>query len=223
MLNTTQSGTTVTGTEVVAEVRKFLGDQYVYGATGPNTFDCSGLTQYVYKQLGISIPRTSEEQFTAGVPVSAADAQPGDLVFFGGSGPGYRYDGTPSSPGHVGIYIGNGQMINAPTQGEPVDVKSIVGNVGFRRILGVTAGTGGSTGTTAASGGSGSSSSSSSLFAVPDTIITAFTSIDSAFADFYKAMELFFKPSTWVRVGSGIFGLTFVLFGIFFLLREAHE
>lgn len=215
----------VTGDQVVAEVKKFLGDQYVYGATGPNTFDCSGLTQYVYKQLGISIPRTSEEQFASGTPVSAANAQPGDLVFFGGSGPGYRYDGTPSSPGHVGIYIGGGQMINAPTQGEPVDVKSIVGNVGFRRYDTATGTTTTGTGSDI-TGGSGSSligDVASSLITIPDSITSAFKTMDSAFGDFYKAMELFFKPSTWVRVGSGVFGLMFLLFGIFFLLREAHQ
>ncbi|WP_343101365.1 NlpC/P60 family protein [Romboutsia sp. MSSM.1001216sp_RTP31141st1_G3_RTP31141_220114] len=90
-----------------------LGSPYVWGATGPNKFDCSGLTSWCYKQIGINIPRTSREQGVAGKYVSKANLQPGDLVFFN----------NPIS--HVGMYIGNGQMIHAPKPGDVVKIVSI--------------------------------------------------------------------------------------------------
>lgn len=118
------------GSAVVQQAEQFLGVPYVWGGTSPSGFDCSGLVQYVYNQLGVSLPRTSEQQATVGAPVaSLADAQPGDLVFFAGS------DGTASSPGHVGIYIGNGQMIDAPQTGEDVSVQPVGDPVAIRRIV----------------------------------------------------------------------------------------
>jgi NlpC/P60 family protein len=217
------------GAAVVDEVRKFLGDAYVYGATGPNTFDCSGLTQYVYKQLGVTIPRTSEEQFAAGTPVTYAEAQPGDLVFFGGSGPGYYYDGTPTSPGHVGIYIGDNQMINAPTTGQDVQVMPITGYVGFRRYSNQISGTNatvesllGAAGTGGGSDSSSSSSSSGGLFSIPGQIVSAFSDIDTAVVFAYDKSKLFFQPSTYVRLGSGILGFGFVLTGLILMMKEAR-
>jgi cell wall-associated NlpC family hydrolase len=101
------------------------GDMYVYGATGPDTFDCSGLTSYAYKAAGISIPRTSKAQSTFGTPVAKADLKPGDLVFF------------YSPVSHVGMYIGNGQMVHASTAGKPVAVvtlDSMPSYAGARRV-----------------------------------------------------------------------------------------
>lgn len=121
------------GSDVVAEAERFLGTPYVWGGESPTGFDCSGLVQYVYGQLGVSLPRTSEQQATVGAPVaSLATAQPGDLVFFAGS------DGTATSPGHVGIYVGDGMMIDAPHTGTDVQIQPVgaAGDpVAIRRVL----------------------------------------------------------------------------------------
>jgi cell wall-associated NlpC family hydrolase len=118
----------LSGSQVVTEAEQFLGVPYQWGGTSPTTgFDCSGFVQYVYGQLGVSLPRTSEEQATVGTPVpSLADAQPGDLVF---------YEPGPSGPGHVGIYIGNGEMIDAPHTGTDVQVQPVGQPSEIRRVL----------------------------------------------------------------------------------------
>lgn len=121
------------GQAVVAEAKQFLGVPYVWGGESPSGFDCSGLVQYVYGKLGVSLPRTSEEQALQGVPVtSLAAAKPGDLVFFAGS------DGTRTAPGHVGIYIGTGKMIDAPYTGTVVQIQTVSTAgpvVAIRRVL----------------------------------------------------------------------------------------
>lgn len=91
---------------VCAMAKKLLGSRYVYGATGPNSFDCSGFCQYIYGKNGKTIPRTSSSQYAACTKVSKSKLQAGDLVFFSSTAGG-------KSVGHVGICIGNGQMIHA--------------------------------------------------------------------------------------------------------------
>jgi cell wall-associated NlpC family hydrolase len=86
------------------------GKPYVWGGAGPDSFDCSGLTQYAYAAAGITLPHSSSMQSTMGAPVAYADLQPGDLVFF------------YSPVSHVGMYIGNGQMVHAGTSGDVVKV-----------------------------------------------------------------------------------------------------
>ncbi|MGY1785725.1 C40 family peptidase [Geodermatophilus sp. SYSU D00698] len=90
-----------------------VGDPYVWGAGGPNAFDCSGLTQYAYAAAGISLPHSSSMQSRMGTAVSRADLQPGDLIFY------------YSPVSHVSMYIGNGQMVHASTSGQPVKVVSV--------------------------------------------------------------------------------------------------
>jgi hypothetical protein len=101
-----------------------LGKTYVYGATGPTTFDCSGLTQFVWNKAGVSIPRVAIDQDSYAVPVPLSDLRPGDLVFFG------------ADVHHVGMYIGGGLMINAPQTGDVVRVSPIWWSdlVGFGRV-----------------------------------------------------------------------------------------
>ena len=97
---------------VLAIAAQYEGLMYSYGGTSPSTgFDCSGFTQYVFRQVGISLPRTAEEQRNATTRVS--NPQPGDLVFFGS--PAY----------HVGIYAGNGMMWDSPRSGKAVALRSI--------------------------------------------------------------------------------------------------
>ncbi|MEV8220875.1 C40 family peptidase [Dietzia maris] len=97
-----------TGQRILDAATTRVGSPYVWGATGPNSFDCSGLTSWAYKEAGISIPRTSQAQIGGGTQVSKADLQPGDIVAF--------YSGAS----HVGIYAGNGQVVHAPYSGTSV-------------------------------------------------------------------------------------------------------
>lgn len=118
------------GQAIVNQARKYLGVKYVYGGTSPKGFDCSGLVQYVCKSVGISVNRTAASQFGNGKAVNKQDLQPGDLLFFAKGGRIH----------HVGIYIGNGQMIHAPQTGDVVKISSINtayrknGYVGARRV-----------------------------------------------------------------------------------------
>ncbi len=102
-----------------------LGKPYVWGATGPDSFDCSGLTQFVWKAAGVSIPRVAADQDSWTIPVPLSKLLPGDLVFFG-----------TTDIHHVGIYIGDGLMINAPHTGTVVQVSSIWWSdlAGFGRV-----------------------------------------------------------------------------------------
>ncbi|WP_214407081.1 C40 family peptidase, partial [Pseudonocardia lacus] len=90
-----------------------IGSPYRYGAAGPNAFDCSGLVSWAYKNVGISLPRTSRAMSQVGTPVSRDNLRPGDLVFF------YR----PVS--HVAIYIGDGKVVHASTRKSPVKISDL--------------------------------------------------------------------------------------------------
>jgi peptidoglycan DL-endopeptidase CwlO len=96
-----------------------LGDPYRWGATGPDSFDCSGLTSSAYAAAGVSLPRVSRAQWGAGPHVAVANLLPGDLLFYADN------PGDPASIHHVGMYIGNGLMVHAPHTGDVVRVASI--------------------------------------------------------------------------------------------------
>jgi len=136
-------------TQAVATAISFaeqqLGKPYLWGGTGPDAFDCSGLVMMAYRTAGISIARTSQQQWATETKVPASQVQPGDLVFFAGA------DGTVTSPGHVGLVIGNGKMIEAYATGFPIRVASYIGRgaIGFTQPW---AGAAGTRGTTASSG-----------------------------------------------------------------------
>jgi peptidoglycan DL-endopeptidase CwlO len=100
----------------IAYAEDQLGKPYQWGGTGPDSFDCSGLVMMAYRAAGIDIPRTSQQQWAWGPRVSPKHVQPGDLVFFVGA------DGTVTSPGHVGLVIGGGLMIEAYATGFPIRI-----------------------------------------------------------------------------------------------------
>ncbi|HEX3591753.1 MAG TPA: NlpC/P60 family protein [Pseudonocardiaceae bacterium] len=107
------------------------GDEYVWGAAGPSQFDCSGLVMWAYAKGGISLPHSSRLQYTYGKSVARGAWQPGDLLFFGTSA---------STIHHVAMYVGNGEIIQAPTTGIPVEVVPVSGAgsdyYGSKRIVG---------------------------------------------------------------------------------------
>jgi len=112
---------------VVGIALQYLGTPYVWGASGPSAFDCSGFTSFVYSQVGVSLPHNAAAQYGYGVPVSRDQLEPGDLVFFDGLG-------------HVGLYIGGGQFVHAPHTGDVVKISSLSDSwyaatyVGARRL-----------------------------------------------------------------------------------------
>lgn len=135
---TTETETTTTttapssgkGATVVETAKNYIGCSYVYGASGPSSFDCSGFTSYVFKLHGVSLSRTAAGQYSNGVAVSRDQLQPGDLVMFGKSG-----------INHVGIYIGGGQIVHAANSSRGVTTDTINSGyynnnyVGARRVI----------------------------------------------------------------------------------------
>ncbi|WP_448858676.1 C40 family peptidase [Corynebacterium propinquum] len=103
-----QNAVSSKGQQIVDAARSVVGSPYAWGAAGPNSFDCSGLTSWAYQQAGVNIPRTSQAQAAGGTPVSLDALQPGDIIaYYGGAS-------------HVGIYTGHGTIIDALNAGSPV-------------------------------------------------------------------------------------------------------
>ncbi len=121
------------GSAVVRTAFSQVGSRYVWGASRPGAFDCSGFTMYVMRQFGVNLPHSSRAQFGMGRAVSRSGLQPGDLLFFRGPGGG--------GVGHVGIYIGNNKMAHASTPSTGVIVSSLSERyyishyIGARRVL----------------------------------------------------------------------------------------
>ncbi|MBE1599305.1 cell wall-associated NlpC family hydrolase [Streptomyces stelliscabiei] len=123
---TTNSSTTTTTTTapasgsvgtVIAFLKAQLGDAYVMGATGPNAWDCSSLVQAAFKQVGVSLPRVSQDQSMQGTEVSLSNLQVGDILYWGAKGSAY----------HVGVYVGNGQYLDAANPSKGVVIQDLSG------------------------------------------------------------------------------------------------
>jgi peptidoglycan DL-endopeptidase CwlO len=114
--NITVSGDTV-GVQALKAALTRIGDPYVWGAAGPDSFDCSGLVMWAYAQVGISLEHFTGDQWNEGEHVSISQLEPGDLVFF------------YADLGHVGMYIGNGLMVDAPTFGQDVQIQPVMWDV----------------------------------------------------------------------------------------------
>ena len=124
-------GTNYASRRIVADSMQYIGVPYVFGGTSPAGFDCSGFVRYVFAQAGISLPRMADEQYYMGTPIPTNELRAGDLVFFST----YEY-----GPSHVGIYIGDGNFINASSsRGVSVDSlgSSYWGScyIGARRVI----------------------------------------------------------------------------------------
>ena len=115
-----------TGDNVVSYAFNFIGRPYVFGAAGPKSFDCSGLTMYVFGKFGVSLPHYTGSQYSMGASVSKGNLRAGDLVFFNTYGP----------ISHVGIYIGGGDFIHAPSSGKTITVSSLSDSYYAKRYVG---------------------------------------------------------------------------------------
>jgi cell wall-associated NlpC family hydrolase len=109
------SKATGSAASVVAFAEAQVGDAYVMGATGPNAWDCSGLVQAAFQQIGVDLPRVSQDQSTAGTQVSLSDLQPGDILYWGGAGSAY----------HTAVYVGGGNFVGAQNPGTGVVQKPL--------------------------------------------------------------------------------------------------
>lgn len=114
------------GETIAQDALKFLGVPYRWGGSSPDGFDCSGLVQYVAALAGLDLPRTSSDQFRHGAPVAEGALEPGDLVFFD----------TYGWASHVGVYIGNGLFVTAPSEGQTVDIQSLSNGYWSHRYIG---------------------------------------------------------------------------------------
>lgn len=118
------------GAQVVAYAKQFLGCPYVYGSAGPNSFDCSGFTSYIYKHFGYSLNRSAAGQYSNGTPIDQSQLQPGDLLL-------WRAYGSSQTATHAGIYIGNNQYIHASSTGGCIKINDMDYAVSTRYLVGV--------------------------------------------------------------------------------------
>ncbi|MET8419027.1 C40 family peptidase [Streptomyces sp. NPDC005134] len=109
------SSATGSASSVISFVKAQVGDAYVSGGTGPNSWDCSGLVQAAFRSVGVDLPRVSQAQSTAGTQVSLSNLQPGDILYWGGAGSAY----------HVGVYVGGGQFVGAQNPSTGVVLRSL--------------------------------------------------------------------------------------------------
>jgi hypothetical protein len=224
-----------------------LGANYVYGAEGPSTFDCSGLMVWAWGKAGVQLPRTSQAQAKFGKPVSAKNIKPGDLVTS-------NWGGGPAS--HVAMYIGGGKVIHAPRPGRTVTVAKLDENYrskvdAIRRVPGaswegVSAADlkipspsdlwdwekgwtkkllGGDVGGALGDLGEGASGVTGAFLEPLKMLGGQLEIIGQAMLSVGKFAEFLLKlalPSTWVRIACGAMGSLILFLGLFFLVREAR-
>jgi hypothetical protein len=188
----------------VTEVRSALGDPYVYGATGPKSFDCSGLVQWAASKAGFhGVPRTSEAQWNWVTKINKSQLQPGDLIFT-------QWPGDDAPPGHVQVYIGNGKVIGADTTRTGVETTNLAASaghiVGYGRIPGVAAGS--------SSSGGGIGGGLLSL-ALPDGVLTMFSDAEKL----VQGVGWFINPENWARLVAGGVGAVLAAIGLVFLVK----
>lgn len=220
----------VSGSTIVNLASKELGDPYVFGAEGPNSFDCSGLVEYVFKHVGIKTPRVAADQAHFGTAIPKAKIQPGDLIFFNWSGHG--------AAEHVGIYAGDGYMIHAPHSGTVVKKVKLTSyywanEVAIRRFPGVTGGpdtsdAGGAAAAIAGAVGQGAGAiqGDSGITGAVKGVVSELGNIAAGVGQVGKVAELVtraFMPSNILRGAAALLGTLFILMGVFFLSREARN
>ena len=202
----------ISGDAIVAEVKKFAGGSYVYGGTTPAGFDCSGLVQYVLQAVGVKgVPRTSEEQFAWAEKIDRSQLAPGDLVFA-------QFPGDNASPGHVGIYTGNGQVLSAEDPADGIGYSSLASwgsaIVGYGRAPSSSAGT--QTATLDSADSLNPLSALSGLTAPFATIATAFKDLDTVLTDILN-------PAFWLRIASFFAGVLLVGAGVWCLIHASDD
>ena len=200
------------GDKIVAEVVKYAGGNYIYGGTTPAGFDCSGLVQYVLSKVGVKgVPRTSEAQYAWAQKISRSDLAPGDLVCA-------QFPGDNASPGHVGIYVGNGRVLSAEDPADGIGYSSLSSwgsaIVGYGRAPGASAGT-------------QSATLDSSLIGNPlsglSGLTAPFTEIASVFKDLDTIILDILNPSFWLRIGAFLAGVFFLFVGIWCLIHASDN
>ena len=198
----------LSGSDLVSEVEKLGTSAKGYSetldaGTGPNYFDCSGLIQKALTDLGVKgAPRTSEQQWAWVEKISANQLQPGDLVFA-------QFPGDNASPGHVGIYVGNGLVYSAQDQTLGIGyatLKSWGGNiVGYGQVPNASE--------TGMTGDNSGSSGGSWLGFLSDPV--------SAASDMLKVVEFLINPLSWLRIIAGFAGFIFLGAGLFMMAKAA--
>lgn len=226
----------------IAAARSKIGAPYVWGATGPASFDCSGLTQWAWGKAGVKLPRTSQAQASFGTAVPVAKIRAGDLVTSDWS-PGRN---KPSS--HVGLYIGSGHIIHAPRPGKPVTIAKMDANYrahinAIRRVpnsvttgvtdagwnpgdlLGGIPGLAGDAGDVLGDlgdvlfGKGGILGPLASMARETAGIAGSLASV-GGFATLLLKLAL---PTTWVRIAAGFLGAMFLFLGLAFLIKETRS
>jgi hypothetical protein len=197
----------ITGGAIVAEAQKLgkAAQGYELGGVGPTFYDCSGLVQKTLEDLGVgNVPRTSEDQWAWVSKISASDLQPGDLVFA-------QFPGDDASPGHVGIYVGNGQVYSAQDPALGIGNASLASwgsnIVGYGRVPNSTPG-----------GGSSSGGGLLGEIGALGSLASSAGSLVSDLDDITKVFSYLSAPGHWFRIGAFFAGLAILGTAIWIML-----